>query len=161
MGFRENFNNMILRSRGGIGQWVVVRHFDRTRKSKYWNEETKEAVGGPPYEYTDTITVASKQTAFQTSRPSTSAGATVLEFSEAVLETYRYFLQSDVTIEEDDEILDLDHSGQTTPTVDYTRSGTGAKIKQRFKVKFVHEYVQGGRGDIGYKIAIADRSYTP
>lgn len=160
MGFRESFNRMLERSRGGIGQWVVLRHFDTSKKSSYWNEETKEAVGGPPYEYTDTLVLAAKQTAFQTSRPSAEVGITIMTQMSAVLESYRYFLRSDVTIQENDEILDLGYVGQAAPTVDYTGKGTGARITGRFKVKFVHEYVQGGRGEVGYKLAIAERTYA-
>lgn len=45
---------------GGLGRkpkghWVVYRRFDRSRYSQYWNDVTKEAVGGPAYEYTDSL----------------------------------------------------------------------------------------------------------
>ena len=160
MSFRGNFNRMLERSRGGIGQWVVLRHFDKTKRSQYWNDEAKEAVGGPPYEYTDSVILASKQTAFQVSRPSAEVGVNIMVPTGAILESYRYFVRSDVTIEEDDEILDLAYSGQAAPSVDYTGKSTGARITGRFKVRFVHGYVQGGRGEIGYKVAIAERTYT-
>lgn len=161
MGFRENFNAMITNSRGGIGKWIVVRHFSTTR-SEYWNEQTKEAVGGPPFTYTDTVALGAKQLAFEGGRPSQSVGVNILPLSKAVLETYRYFVPSDVTIEEDDEIFDLDHTGTTPPTaVNYTGVGTGAVVQQRFKVKFVHEYIAANRGDLGYKLVIVERSYVP
>lgn len=42
----------ILRS---YGHWVMVRHYDTTRHSKYWDERAHEAVGGPAWEYMDYI----------------------------------------------------------------------------------------------------------
>lgn len=160
MGFRENFDNMLLNSRGGIGKWVVIRHFDRTKRSVYWNDEGKESVGGSPYEYTDTVVLAAKQTAFQTARPRPNVGVAIIEPSEVLFETYRYFIRSGVTIEEDDEILDLDHVGRVAPTVDYTGSGVGVKILSRNKVKFVAKYIEGNSGDLGYKLAITERTAT-
>lgn len=161
MAFRDNFNNMILNSRGGIGKWVVVRHFSTTR-SEFWNDETKEAVGGPPYTYVDTVTVAGKQTAFEAGRPNKSTGISLLENTGALLESYRYFVQSSVTIQEDDEIFDLDHAGSVTPTaIDYLGVGKGVKIQGRYKVRFAHEYIAANRGDLGYKLVIVERTYAP
>jgi len=160
VGFRENFDNMLLKSHGGIGKWVVVRHFDRTKRSVYWNDEGKESVGGSPYEYVDTVLLAAKQTAFQTARPRPNIGVAVIEPSEVIFETYRYFLRSGVTIEEDDEIFDLDHVGSVVPVVDYTGSGVGSRITSRYKVKFVAKYIQGNSGDLGYKLAITERTAT-
>lgn len=37
----------------GKGHWILYRRYDRTRYSKYYNEETSEAVGGPKYEFSD------------------------------------------------------------------------------------------------------------
>lgn len=160
MSFRNNFNRMLEQSHGGgIGRWVLLRHYSTVR-SQYWNDEAKEAVGGPPYEYTDTPIIASKQTAFTASRPSQSVGIDLLVQTGALLETYRYFMRSDVTIKEDDELFDLDYVGIPTPTVDYTGSGKGVRITGKYKVKFVEEYVQGGRGEVAYKLAIAERSYS-
>ena len=155
MSFSEDFNEMLEDAEGGIGQWLVIRHFSNV-KSEYWNEETKEAVGGPAYEYEDTVVLAAKQTAFSPSRPSAQTGVTVFEYSAANMNTYRYFLKSDATISVDDEIFDLDAVGDTTPTVSYDGTGTGASITGRYKVRFVHPYVQGGKGEIGYKIAVAN-----
>ncbi len=37
------------------GWWMVLRSFDLTKKSKYWDDVSKEAIGGPPYLYNDII----------------------------------------------------------------------------------------------------------
>lgn len=35
--------------------WGVLRSFNLTRHSQYWNEESGEAIGGPPWMYNDII----------------------------------------------------------------------------------------------------------
>lgn len=37
------------------GHWIVYRAMDKTKLSKYWNNKTGEAIGGPKYEYKDYI----------------------------------------------------------------------------------------------------------
>ena len=37
------------------GWWMVLRSFDLTKRSKYWDNTSMEAIGGPPYEYNDII----------------------------------------------------------------------------------------------------------
>jgi hypothetical protein len=43
-----------------FGYHIVIRHFDKTKRSKYWNQTTREAVGGPAWEYTDHVVRARK-----------------------------------------------------------------------------------------------------
>jgi hypothetical protein len=40
------------------GHYVIIRHFDKTKRSVYWNNVAKEAVGGPAWEFTDYITLS-------------------------------------------------------------------------------------------------------
>ncbi len=157
MTFAQDFNEMLEDDEGGIGQWIVVRHFTEVH-SRFWNEQTKEAVGGPPFEYVDTVVLAAKQTAFSPARPDSRTGLTHLENAQTILTDFRYFLRADVTIKEDDEIFDLEYLGREKPTVDYEGTGTGAKIIAKFKVKFLHGFIQGNRGEVGYKLVITDRS---
>lgn len=42
------------------GHWVILRKFDRSRHSRFWDETTKTAIGGPAWEYTDYLIRASK-----------------------------------------------------------------------------------------------------
>lgn len=37
------------------GWWMVLRSFDLTKKSQYWDDTSKEAIGGPPFLYNDII----------------------------------------------------------------------------------------------------------
>lgn len=159
MTFGQDFNEMLEDDEGGVGQWVVIRHFSDVH-SRFWNEETKEAIGGPPFEFTDTVVLAGKQTAFSPARPDSRTGLTRLEHAKTILTDFRYFLRADVTIKEDDEIFDLEYLGRDKPTVDYDGSGGGAKITAKFKVKFLHSFVQGNRGEVGYKLVITDRSFV-
>lgn len=158
MGFAENVNRMLQSSRGGIGQWVVLRHFSEV-KSQYWNERTQEAVGGPPYEYTDTIVLAAKQMAFMAGRPPVRAGVHPAENVVDLQENFRYFLPPDVTIKEDDEIYDLNIHGVKPTTIDYTESGVGTKITGRFKVKLVIPYRDADQGKNQYTVVFTKR-YT-
>lgn len=159
MTFADNFQRMIESSRGGVGQWVILRHFSNTR-SQYWNEKTQESIGGPPNTYTDTVVLSAKQIAFEVGRPPAKAGLNVLPSVNTEIDTFKFFFVADVAIKEDDEIFDLDASGQTTPTPDYTNSGTGAPILARYKVNLVNTYRVGNRGEKNYIIAIAKRYYT-
>ena len=52
---RSQFFNDIANTINEYGWWMVLRSFDITKKSKYWDDVTKESVGGPPYEYKDII----------------------------------------------------------------------------------------------------------
>jgi hypothetical protein len=42
------------------GVWMLLRHYDTTTHSQYWDDETQEAVGGPAYAYTDHIVLSRK-----------------------------------------------------------------------------------------------------
>lgn len=159
MTFSDNFQRMIETSRGGVGQWIIVRHFSNTR-SEYWNEKAQESIGGPPNTYTDTIILAAKQIAFEMGRPPAKAGVDVLQAVNTEIDTFKFFFDANVPIKVDDEIFDLDASGTDTPTVDYMSSGTGSPIIGRYKVNLVNVYRVGNRGEKTYTVAIAKRYYA-
>jgi hypothetical protein len=48
---RKWFDDMLAR----FGHYVILRRYDTTTHSVYWNTLTKEAVGGPAWEYTDYV----------------------------------------------------------------------------------------------------------
>src|SRR6056297_1687489 len=37
------------------GWWIILRSFDLSEYSRYWNKVSKEAIGGPAYKYNDII----------------------------------------------------------------------------------------------------------
>lgn len=159
MGFSDRLKHFIEKTRGGAGQWVVVRSFTDV-KSIYWNERAQESVGGPPYEYVDTVVLASKHPAMDSSRPAASAGQNILPNVSVDTELERFFFTDAVTIKEDDEIFELDASGDTTPTVDYEGTGKGSKILARYKVKVADVRRVQNKGQKIYTLAIAKRNYT-
>lgn len=53
MDLRKEFNQLIENEEGkGIGYWVLLRHFTN-ELSEFYDEITKEAIGGPKYKYND------------------------------------------------------------------------------------------------------------
>lgn len=42
------------------GAWMLLRHYDVTTHSQYWDEDTQESVGGPSYLFTDHIVLTRK-----------------------------------------------------------------------------------------------------
>jgi len=42
------------------GHWVMVRKYDTSTHSVYWDSDTREARGGPPWEYVDYVVRARK-----------------------------------------------------------------------------------------------------
>lgn len=159
MTFSDNFTRMLEHSRGGIGQWIIIRHFSNVR-SEYWNEKAQESIGGPPNTYTDTVVLSSKQLTFDAGRPPSKTGLNVLQPVNAMEDSFRYFLSPSVTISVDDEIFDLDASGDIIPTPDYTKSGVGAPITDRFKVAIISTYRVGNKGEKTYIVAFAKRYYA-
>jgi len=49
--FFTDISNMI----DEYGWWMVLRSFDLTKKSQYFDQQSGEAIGGPMYEYNDII----------------------------------------------------------------------------------------------------------
>jgi hypothetical protein len=42
------------------GRWIIYRQSQLANRSEWWNEETKESIGGPPFEYYDYLIRARK-----------------------------------------------------------------------------------------------------
>ena len=52
---RSRFFRDIQRFIEKYGWWFVLRSFDITKHSKYWDSVSKESIGGPAYPYNDII----------------------------------------------------------------------------------------------------------
>lgn len=48
---REEFDSIVKE----YGWWMVLRSFDLSKRSEYWDEMSREAIGGPQWEYNDII----------------------------------------------------------------------------------------------------------
>ena len=158
---RQELRNLFETEFGGIAKWVVVRHFTNVH-SQYWNEVTKESIGGPAYEYVDTVVESYSTTAI--TRVLHQVGTVVEEVGllEQIYEKY-YFLY-DIEIKENDEILDINYYGKIKPILVYTKEEENVSLnkyspKNRFKIKNI-DRKRGDEGRVEYIIAIVYKSIT-
>jgi len=93
--------------------WVILRQFDKTKKTKHWNELTKEAVGGPAWEYSDQLILARKSSGRQVFFPGTQEKFTSIGLMDAT--GYRFYLTADVTPHLDDVIYEIEYQGNKKP----------------------------------------------
>jgi len=116
---------MLLRGLNGdpaIGKWSILRHFDKTRRSIYWDVDRKEAIGGPAWEYTDYLALMFR-TRYTTGRTLRDADAPTL-IGNMANPVDLWFLEWDILptgqqIQVDDEIHMLDWASSTPPTEPY------------------------------------------
>lgn len=101
------------------GHSIMVRKYDTTRRSQYWNELTKESIGGPAWVYTDHIVKARKYSL--TSGGTMSALEMTAPPGIISVEYVIYFLHWNSilpNIRSTDEIYEFQWSGNTQPTPD-------------------------------------------
>lgn len=153
---RQEFSDILV-NQEGAGRWIVVRHFLET-KSAYYNEVTKEGIGGPDREYTDVLTESYSMPAIIAISP--RAEGFHQEHQMLYEETIDiFYMFHDIVIEEGDEIFDLDYYEATRPIIVVTSDEAGGNkvtMKMRYKVRKVEKYrFDGGR--IEYLKVIADK----
>ena len=157
---REELKDLFEVDEGGVSRWIIVRHFS-DEHSDYWKPETHEAVGVRAYKYMDYIV----RTYSVAALPATSIKSEGLHQNQPALieeSIYRFFLEYNVEVDENDEIFDLDYIGDTVPTVivgdqpEDIPNGI-VKPKERFKVRKVDKLRSDG-GRIEFKVATADTS---
>lgn len=157
---RSEFKELLEEEQGGVGRWVIVRHFTNEYDERYWKPETKEAVGGPMYKYIDSIVLAYSEPAL----PATSIRSEGLHRErQALMEEslYRFYVEYDVTVNENDEIFELDYYKEKKPTIivgDEEEDIDKGRIKpkERFKVRKVEDY-RCDEGRIEYKMVYVDK----
>ena len=127
-------------SRNPKGHWVIIRHFDRTKKSKYYNKYSKEGVGGPAHPYTDTLLRMRRRPYPRSeSEDNTKSGEI---FSDA----YVYYFEYNVTAQIGDQIFELDVSNHSTRPILYN-------LKEKYDIKRVDSYREDN-GNIQYYTAL-------
>ncbi len=154
---RREFTNFLKYELGGIGRWVVVRHFT-DEYSEFWKEETHEAVGGPAYEFVDTLVEVYSAPALSRTALR-NEGVVIEEPGQIDSDFTRFFLEYDVTVNKNDEIFELDYEKSARPTLVYLpdeEDVAAGKVvpKERFKVKKIEEY-RADEGRVEYKVAYA------
>ena len=104
---------------GEYGHYVMLRQYDTTKRSIYWNDITKESIGGPAWEYTDHIVRARKQVM------TTGGVLSALEMPSppgiiTVLYTIYYLKWNSLNpmVKNDDEIYEFEWALDRAPNVD-------------------------------------------
>ena len=103
------------------GHYVIIRHFDKTKRSEYWNNIAKEAVGGPAWEYTDYITLSRR--VYRSTLTGTTAGLEMPNPAGLLDIPYiTFYIKWDGTrthgITNSDIIMQFDWSSNRKPSVD-------------------------------------------
>jgi len=106
-----------------MGKWAILRHFDKTRRSIYWDETRNESIGGPPWEYVD-IPALCFRTRFTTGRLLRDQDIPTLIGSMANPIDLWFFewnvLPAGQMLQVDDEIHQIDYESALVPTVPYS-----------------------------------------
>ena len=145
-----------------IGHWILLRNFTDER-SQYWNESFKEAVGGPAHKYNDVILKSYSTTAYSR-LASRSEGIDIEQLGSISEDDMRYYFPHTVTINENDEIYELEYEGIDKPEVVFDSKLVNLEQKKvlvstRYKVKKVQPY-RFENAEIIYKVAFAYKSFA-
>jgi len=124
------------------GHWVVVRHFNRTEKSKYWNKFSKEGVGGPAHPYTDYL-VRSRRMPY----PMTDT-SDYTKVGDIFSDKFIYWIEYTVNIHAGDQIFELN-------VVDHKVEPTSYKFDEKYNVKRLHPY-RLENGNVQYYAALCE-----
>lgn len=133
---------------GGFGQvpkghWVVLRQYDRSNPSDSYNKRTHEGVGGPAYQYTDTI--------LRTRRVPTGKRSDDLSAIKAgmnLLDMFTYYFEYHINPRVGDDIFELELN-------DHTNMPTNPTFSQKWHIKRVHPY-RLEQGNVQYWMAVAE-----
>ena len=145
---------------GGVARWILIRHFTNEH-SEYYNEVTKEGVGGPAFKFVDTLVQAYSTIVMQPVR-GPAEGLAIRPVAPIEESMYKFYLEHDVTVDENDEIFDLDYEKSDRPTVVYTGAEVdkvNGKVRpiERFKIRKVEPY-RCDEGRTEFKIAYGDKT---
>ena len=124
------------------GHWVVLRHFDRTKKSIYYNKYSKEGVGGPPHPYTDTLLRARRK-----SYPRSESEDNI-KLGSIFSDSYVYYLEYTVTAQIGDQIFEIDTANHASRPISY-------KLKSKYDIKRFDPYREDN-GNVQYYAAICE-----
>ena len=155
---RAELNELFNFDEGGVGRWVMVRHFT-DEHSEYWKPETQESVGGPAYKYVDSVV---KTYSIYSQVPPRAKGSHIEPFGYSIDELEKFFFEHNVIIEENDEIFELEYVGVNKPTIivgDVEEDIINGRVKpkERLKVRKIDPFhCDGSR--IEYRVAYGDRT---
>ena len=116
-----------------MGQWVILRRFDLNSTSQYYNEMTREGVGGPKYNYTDTLYKTYKWNSW-VADPFSEQDISV---GQLLTPLVTFFFEHDVKPTEHDEIFEFDYDEHTVKPV---LSSIPKPYQNRYNIKSVQIY---------------------
>ena len=125
-----------------LGHWVILRHFDRTKHSEFWNPISKEGINGPAHPYTD-ILLRSRRMPYPRSDTEEVAKAGNI-FSDKLV----YWFEYHVEIANGDQIYELD-------VVDHKNKPTSYNFTEKFDIKRLHPY-RMENGNVQYFAALCE-----
>jgi len=112
----KNEFNFLLEFEGGVGiaHWVLVRHYSKVINEEYWNDFTKEAVGGPKYLYNDSL-IRAYSTPASFGMALAADGVTRVAPGDIPTDSRIYYVHSAVSIERGDVIYELNWDKKEEP----------------------------------------------
>jgi len=129
----------------GKGHWVILRKFDPTQYSKYWNPVTREAVGGPAHPYTDHLVRTYRRLV---TRDRSAVNADMDAPPGRVIAPYLvYYFEHTLNPRIGmDQIFELDWEDTVSPTepVDVNL------YRERYNITTTHKYRMDGFGRLEY-----------
>ena len=147
MDIRTEFS-LIMSEFEGIARWVLLRKFTN-EKSNYWNDITKEAIGGPKYTYNDSLVEGYSVPTFN-GTVKKREGVVVTSPGDLDITSEIFYFKYDVPIAVNDEIYDLDWEYAESPAVVYDKNDEDlANGKVCPKRKYSVKRVDNKRGDLG------------
>jgi len=140
-------------SKRPLGHWIAYRRFSTTH-SQYWNEATKEGVGGPPFTYIDTP--------LKTRRvPMQKKGDQLIPLKPGadIEDVYTYYFEYNVNPKVGDSIFELElenHLVTLSSNISSSYYIGNITYRESYLIKRVHDY-RLENGAIQYWMAIAER----
>jgi len=111
-----------------LGHWVIARVFAGDEKSKYFNEFSKEGVGGPSHPYTDYL-IRARRAPSRLTRSSIDG----IKAGEITGHKFSYYLEYDVPLRDGDQIFELN-------VLDHTNKPTSYTFVEKYDIDRVHPY---------------------
>lgn len=131
-------------TRSPKGHWVIYRRFDRTQKSQYYSERTKEGVGGPAYIFADELVRTRRVPTDRTGLP-----IEPLKIGGVLTDKYIYYFEYTVIPKVGDQIYEIQWNNHSlTPKLG------NIIYDSRYIIKRIHDY-RLENGNIQYYIASA------
>jgi len=124
-----------------LGHWVIARVFDGAKKSKYFNEYSKEGIMGPSHPFKDYL-VRARRVASRLTRGSVD-GAKPADITQS---KYQYYFEWTVPLRDGDQIFEIENA-------DHKTKPTEIILKEKFDIDRVHAY-RLENGNVQYITAV-------